>query len=114
VIGYNVPVQVAAQGWGEALGPYGPPFRDPDLQQVFVAESAKLESSSMFITKGTAQDLVAAVINSGLAAGYSMVPEVEDKVRAAARVGVARMFLGGAAVVALGLSAWALAKSGRR
>lgn len=112
------------QGWfdGAPLGRraryYGPPFQDSQLQNTYLEESRKLAASSAFVTLGTARELVASVINAGLAAADAATPAIEARVRreaeSAAKIGVGQMFLGGIAVAALGLSAWALLKSKRR
>ena len=101
---------------------YGPPFQDRALQRTYIVESQKLAESSAVITLGTARELVATVINSALAAAESATPEIERRVRAVAEVaakrgakgGVSELFLGGIAVVALGLSVWGVMRAGKR
>ena len=86
MIGYNIPVQVAADGWGRGgalgrYGPFGPPFKDAELQRTYNAEWRKLSASSIAITDATARSLVATVINSALAAGEASIPKIKNEVR---------------------------------
>ncbi len=119
-------VQAECRAWGldqhnphrpmaGALGAarrFGPPFKDRALQQTYIAESRKLAGESVFVTLSTARALVAATINSALAAAEAATPAIEARVRreaeSAAKAGVGQVLLGAAAVTALGLSAWVL------
>ena len=124
MIGISIPTVVSAMPqphFGTPLGRagyYGPPFQDRSLQRTYIDESNKLASESYAITKGTARKLVAAVINSALAAGEAAIPMIEARVRReakkAAKGGVGELFLGGIAVVALGLSVWGVMRAGKR
>lgn len=95
-----------------AYGPYGPPFADPALQAAYEREAKKLASSSVLITEGTARDLLTAVVNSALAAGKAMTPEIETKAKTAAGASahnaVAALLLGTLAFGLFGVTVWGI------
>jgi len=60
----------------------GPPYSDPKLQKAYDDNVKKLASNT-FITKGIAQDLVTAVMDSTIAAADAKIPEIEQRVKMA-------------------------------
>lgn len=59
---------------------HGPPFQDPALQKAYIEESNKL-ADDVFITAGTARNLVATVINSTINAIDARIPLIRSEVR---------------------------------
>lgn len=111
-------------------GPFGPPFGDPRLQASYEAQWRKLSASSMFITDGTARDLVATVMNAAMAAGEASIPKIEAKVKAAvlatipkirtevesgAGSAVKSIIFGAVSLIGLlGITFWGFSKIGKR
>lgn len=93
-----------------SYGPYGPPFKDPALQAAYQREARKLAGDSALITQATADSLVAAVINSTMAAVDAKTPEVEREAATAASraargsVGMLLTFTALAGVVVAGIA----------
>lgn len=98
---------LTAAAFGVGPNRQGPPFANPELQAFYEAEWRRLANSSVLVTEDTAKSLVSSIINTALAAGESVIPQIRAEVEKEAERATKRVLLWGAGgIAAAGVSVW--------